>query len=136
MRTVLTLVILLGLAGSAGAAQNCNTDILALKEWSVTLGNRSGLESADLALTYQSTAGKTFRMIDASIRFTDALGGHIALIATERDMRLAPGDTFSEDQSYLGTQLNRIAHMDHSDVNVAVCTKAILYEDGTHETFD
>jgi hypothetical protein len=124
------------LAGSAGAAQSCNTNILTLTDWSLTLGNRSGLESAELTLIYQSTAGKPFRMIDASIRFTDALGGHIALVSTERDMRLSPGDTFSENQSYLGTQLNRIAHMERSDVDVVLCTKAVVYDDGTQETFD
>jgi hypothetical protein len=135
MRAVSTLIFALGLTAPA-AATTCNTEILALEGWSVTLGTRSGYESANVMLAYQSTAAKPFRMIDASVRFADALGGHIALISTGRDMRLAPGDMFREEQSYLGTNLNRVVGMDRSDVSVELCTKAVVYEDGTVETFD
>jgi hypothetical protein len=135
MRSFATLAFVLGIAGSA-AAQSCNSDVLALDDWAIAIGNRSGMESAEMALTYRSTADKPFRMIDASVRFTDVLGGLIGLISTERDMRLSPGEAFSEDQTYLGTQLNRMVDMERSDINAVLCTRAVVYEDGTQETFD
>jgi hypothetical protein len=79
---------------------------------------------------------KPIRMIDGSIIYRDVLGGSIASKAIDRDIRLAPGSEYVQEGNWGQFTFERILEMERQDVVAFVCTKAVVYDDGTSQQFE
>ena len=75
----------------------------------------------------------SIRMIDASVFFDDALGNHIGGIKFTPDVTLpAMAETPLNDRS-IG--FDRVADARPEDVAVIFCTKSVIFQDGSTQTF-
>lgn len=131
MRTVLLIVMM-----AATPAMACDSDFIVVQDWQVKNIERGSFPGPEADVHYRLTGDKGVRMIDAAIRFEDALGKRIASIAVERDKRLSPGITARLVGFYPGSELSRIPNMEREDVMVTTCTRAVIYDDGTKEEFN
>lgn len=136
--SMMVMLIIAATAGEAAAADcgpNGDGTAITVKEWSVeAIAGLIGTE-AKVSVTFTNDLTKSFRMIDASIMFEDALGGYISNIGVDRDITLAPGNSTVYTASYGGTGLDRVPQMNRQDVVVYACTKAVIYDDGTKQEF-
>lgn len=73
-------------------------------------------------------------MIDADFGFRDALGGHVAADAIDRDLHVAPGETVVMTRKWPST-FERLLSLSHDQVAPYTCVRSVLYEDGTKEEF-
>ena len=135
MRILLMLAAVFSLSIDAMAANNCNRgtdEVLSVKEWSIEpIDNRTNL----LTVTYSSTLPKPVRMIDASAGFIDALGGEIGRFTLERDVTLSVGREHTETGRWGLFTFERLLTLRHEEVQTFVCTRSVLYSDGTKEEF-
>lgn len=130
MRAILVTTLL---AGSPAMA--CDNSFISVQDWRVQNIERNSFPGPEAVVHYRLSGSKGVRMLDAAVRFEDALGKHIASIAVDRDERLAPGGTARLVGFYPGSNLSRIPNMEREDVVVSTCTRAVIYEDGTKEEF-
>lgn len=137
MRWMVVVVLMLcGPVAAAECSRGESGEALVVTGWEVTISQDGAYTSADVKLTVENKLPKGVRLIDASVRFEDALGGSISNVGLTRDVQVATGATFEDSGSYLGTRLERIPAMNRNDVVVFACTKGVVYEDGTKQTFD
>lgn len=134
------MVALLGAAVVANDAFACDgsTKLLSVKDWTVEEvdGLIPGIHSGiDITVDIKSHAEKPFRMIDASYTFADALGRRISGFMIDPDLKVRPGETVSTTNGYTGSEMDRVIKMNRDDVIVTICTRAVVYEDGTKEDF-
>jgi len=83
-----------------------------------------------------SRLAKNVIMIDASIAFTDALGGAIGPgpLALPRDWQLSASGRGGIP--ILAPGYLRLAEVDQKYITATLCTRAVLYDDGTKEFFE
>lgn len=113
-------------------AQSCSgsSNALSVVQWSAKEASSSGLRATDFSVTLRNEMEHDFRLIDATIRLSDALGGSLGSIGVERTTTAGSGDTFVEAGTYSGTSLFTITRMHPDDVRITTCTRAIVTSDG------
>lgn len=131
MRKLLLVLSLLLVAADARAG--CNETMLSITDWSVRTATDTDVE---VSIRVQSTAGKPIRMLKAIAYFNDALGEPIGAIPVGPDVNIAAGGEYSESRNWFaGVHFARLLKLRKQDVKTATCVKAVLYEDGSQETF-
>jgi hypothetical protein len=118
------------MAGPASAA--CNADMLTMTSWSIKPIDAQGNE---LKVTLNYTGTRAVKMIDASFGFRDALGGHIASAAIDRDAKIGAGAAYVQTGLWGPYTFERLLKLDHADVQPFTCVKSVLYADGQKEEF-
>lgn len=118
---------------AATPAAACNEQMMSVESWAAS---SHGDTTFILKLDLRSNLPQHTRMIDAQVYFADALGKQIGGINLDRDAPVSVGP-FSQEL-HLGTALNiaRLLRINAEDVVVSTCTRAVIYEDGTKETFE
>lgn len=135
MRLVIAGVLAL-LASQADAAE-CNTgrsDAILLKSWTPEATKTIIGQSVKVHFVLTNGLSKGFRMADASVFFDDVLGNHIGGYVLEPDMKVGAGADVEISGNYPG--MTRLLEADPADIVVRICTKAVVYEDGSQERFD
>lgn len=89
-----------------------------------------------LTVTFRSNLDRSIRMIDGMIYFTDALGQDIGPMTMDRDLTIDPGETYTQDGLWGPYTFERLLVLRHDEVQATACVSAVLYDDGTKETFD
>lgn len=131
MRALLVMVMM-----AATPSWACNADLISVQEWeAVNESREDGTVSTHMTASYRYDGNAAYRMIDATILFEDVLGQLIAVYRVDRDEALNAGETSSLSMLSGGGSLHRLGDLDRDDIVVKTCTRAIVYEDGTRETF-
>lgn len=118
----------------AAASEFCsgNAELLTVTEWAIEPIDD---QYNSLTVTTTSQMVKGTRMIDASVGFVDALGGHIASYTVDRDAKIAPGGSFEQTGRWGPYTFERLLGLEPEDVSAYTCVRAVLYDDGTKEEF-
>lgn len=127
------LVFLVLSAGSVAHAEDClvgSSEVLKLRDWGVTVTSDSRY---DLTISFEYSGQKPLRMVDANLNAFDTLGNGLTGGAIDPDQSLAPGDTGEQTWTFAGDA--RIARIAREDVVARVCTKAVVYADGSKDSF-
>ncbi|MBX8802650.1 hypothetical protein HBA92_18090 [Ochrobactrum sp. MR28] len=124
------LFALLLMCGTASAA--CNDQLIEFVSWSA---KPDGDIATETTVVFRSNASKPIKMIDASAKYTDVLGGSIGSFALDRDVLINPGENYTETKRWVGSSFDRLVNLKPEEVTTSVCVKAVLYRDGTKETF-
>lgn len=133
MRAVLMAVLATGLASAVAAQTKCKSgsaDVVRVTSWSAK-PMRGG---AELMVEYANATTKPIKMLDATIWFTDALGGSIGGAKIDRDARIQPGAKAQSTLRYVGA-FERLPALDKQDVEALACASAVLFEDGEKQSF-
>lgn len=135
--TILATAVLASPTQASDLCGDRNGDLFSLDGWSVQANESGFLPAHEITVTIANRSGRTVRMVDASVVFEDALGGHIASIAAPRDVSLEPGQKIADSSSYSGVDgLQRMSEtLSQEDVFGGVCVDAILFEDGEKQFF-
>ncbi|MDX0849181.1 hypothetical protein GHK50_22505 [Sinorhizobium medicae] len=130
---MLRLLLAMTLGAVAGeASAGCNKDLLNVEGWSAkSMAERRVVVSMDL----RSTAPKPIRIIEALVYFRDALDGDIGALPVERDAHIPAGGSYTRLMKSAPANFDRLLKLRKQDVETHVCVFAVLYEDGTEETF-
>lgn len=129
-----SIVALLFQAAPAAADQDNPADqdeVLRLDGWSVDTDDSKAGRRLTVHLT--NVGQKPFRMIDATVTFTDILGEGVAGIELDRGLRAEPGERITHSGTVAG--LDRLVNMRPANVSASVRVKAVLYADGSTERF-
>lgn len=102
--------------------------ILKLEDWSAKPDGAGTRITLRLALR----GDKPVRMVDGKVSFYDALDGSVGSYPIDRDAHIAPGKPYEQKDFYTK---GRLENLKHEEVTSKVCVYAVLYEDGTKETF-
>jgi len=116
------------------AAAQCNRgspNIIEVVTWSA---EKSAPGGTSVTTTVRNKTSKPIEMIDATIWFDDVLGGSLGGIPIDRDLRLDPGKEATETNKMIG--FDRLVTLAPKNITTRGCTKAVLYQDGTKETFE
>ncbi|MDR2309788.1 MAG: hypothetical protein LBE54_02245 [Brucellaceae bacterium] len=127
MRTLFALFLMCGTANAA-----CNDQLLEFVSWSI---KPLDADTNEMTAIFKSHAEKPIKMIDASAGYKDALGGRIGSFALERDVAIAPGGSHTETGRWGQNTFERLLKLKPEEVTTSVCVRAVLYDDGTKETF-
>lgn len=127
----LSMIILLAL-GSSPAFAACNNTLLKVEEWSITALDAN---TNELTVTITTESSKPIRMIDGQFGFRDALGGNVASAAIDRDATIQAGQTYTQVNQWGPFTFERLLKLKKEEVEAFTCVRAVLYEDGTKETF-
>jgi hypothetical protein len=130
MREAVVLMLIFLAAGPAHAA--CNGDLLSVKEWSI---KPIDADTNELTVTLASGSDKPIRMIDGQFGFRDALGGHVASAAIDRDAAIPAGGDYTQTGTWGPYTFERLLKLKSEEVEAFACVKSVLYEDGTKEVF-
>ena len=114
-------------------ANACNLNLVELLSWSIAAED-SDTNRLDTSFRFNGTSA--IRMIDASVGFSDILGGRIASFAMDRDVSLTPGQEFALSGLWGPYTFERLLDLKAEDVTVQVCVRAVVHADGTVERFD
>lgn len=136
---MMILVASMVIARNAQAAE-CSAGVdtvLGLKEWSAKMVDGAlGRPEPLVTITYKNLSDHPIKMIDASLSFSDALGERISSVALGRDIKIAAGAEKSEKFLMSGSiGFERLTKLDKSDAEGTICTKAVMYDDGTKQQF-
>lgn len=129
MRLVASCLLFASLSSHAMA---CSNELLAVTDWSI---KPIDSDTNELTWTVKSASGKPIRMIDAQLGFRDALGGHIASLAIDRDAQIPAGGTYSGDGKWGPYTFERLLNLKREEVTAFTCVRSVLYDDGTKEEF-
>jgi len=129
------MVGLLMLCGTATAAE-CDAlgvpSILQVTDWSAVPGEPNVLTT----IKYRNVSAKPIVMVKASVWFFDALGERVIGFQINPDVKLAPGVEAEESGRLIGDHAQRLLSSDKALFQAIACTHAVVYADGTKETFD
>ncbi|MFC3072344.1 hypothetical protein [Shinella pollutisoli] len=131
MRSILVAVLML--AGTFHANAACNESLLEITAWNI---QAIDADTNELSYSIRSNAAKDIRMIDGQLGFRDALGGRIGPLQIERDTVIPAGGTFTDKGLWGRYTFERLLRLKKEEVEPYTCIRAVLYEDGTKETFD
>jgi len=132
VRLLLPASVLACLFTSAAQAE-CNASLLTFTGYSM---RPLAAEAVEIATTFKSNASKPIRMLDAMATYRDALGASIGSFRLNRDVSIPVGGEYREVKKWgQFTHADRLPKLKPSEVSLSVCVKAVLYEDGTKETF-
>jgi hypothetical protein len=127
-------VLAAALISGAASASDCRGDLIQVTDWK--LQKVTGLISGiDIHVTIKSNFSKPIRMIDGTYTFADALGRRISSFGINPDLNVEPGKTVKFAHGYMGREMDRVLKMNRADVIVTTCVRAVVYQDGTKETF-
>lgn len=116
-----------------GTAQACNDDLIQVQDWSIQSFDDKDNE---LSLKFASAGVKPIRMIDASAVFEDSLGEIILAFSLDRDADIQPGKSLTTTRTlFPNEKYDRLPKLNKEDVKAYVCTRGVVYEDGTKESF-
>ena len=110
----------------------CNYDLIRVIEWKITPEN-SDVNVLETSFRYEGD--RAIRMIDASVRVGDVLGGSIGVFVLTRDVDLEPGHEISEKGRWGQFTFERLLDMEANDVKFDVCVSGVVYADGSVEQF-
>lgn len=128
------LILVMSMTTGAVAAEcdTGNADILKVQEWDAA---DKGDRVVEINYTYMNTTAKQIDMVDAALWFTDALGKRVGVGAiVDPDPKVKAGDIAAAD--WKGWGLQRLPSIEKKNVTATICVRAVLYEDGTKETFE
>ncbi|WP_375568795.1 hypothetical protein ABWH92_12405 [Ahrensia marina] len=74
-------------------------------------------------------------MLDASVQFSDVLGGRIASYAVTRDLTLGPGEQFEQTGRWGLNTFERLLDLDPDDVVVTTCVRVAISDEGERIEF-
>jgi len=133
MRRLLILPVLLATVASADANEclNGSGDILRLSSWSAEPVDD---HSTAVTLTYENVTQKGIEIVNATAWFYDALDNGIGGIPLDSDPQLEPAGSITVKRKMLGFQ--RVLKVKPENISAVICTDAVLYDDGTRETFN
>ncbi|RVL61017.1 hypothetical protein [Sinorhizobium meliloti] len=129
LRFILAFMIAL-LAGEATAG--CNATLISVSDWSARQLDERNVE---MSVSVLSHAEKQIRMLYAIAYFDDVFDVPIGSVSIGPDAVIAAGGTYPELSTWTPHNFGRLLQMRKEDVKTATCVKAVLYEDGTKETF-
>lgn len=127
MRAILVLLLLSGTAHAG-----CNDTLLTFTDWSI---KPLDAEANQITTTFKSNAERPIRMIDAKAGYFDALGAMVGSFELNRDASIRPGGTYAETKTWGQNTFERLLTLKHDEVKTFVCVTAVLYDDGTKQTF-
>ncbi|MGU3575637.1 hypothetical protein ACLBWZ_08890 [Brucellaceae bacterium C25G] len=131
MRLILIGAIVAGFY--VGDARACNTDLLTVLDWKVTDNKQSSLLPYLLEANVKYNGKRPYRMIHAGVMFSDVLGKKLGQVNLKRDQNVIPdGVALADGQVSVE---GRIAQINRDDIVYRTCVWAIVYDDGTKETF-
>lgn len=130
MRILMALAFV-ALASSQAVAA-CNDTLLTVVDWTI---RPVDARTNELSYTVKSNAGKDIRMIDGQLGFKDALGGHIGPLGLQRDAEIKAGSTFADKGLWGQHTFERLLKLKKDEVTPYTCVRAVLYDDGTKESF-
>lgn len=113
----------------------CNADFIAVEEWSIKERRGQPSTGAEVSIKYRLTGDRPYRLIDGSFIFTDAMDWEMERIAIPREKPMSLGAIGEQKGIYPSSTLMMAAKMNPSDVIVTTCTRSVIYDDGTRETF-
>lgn len=113
-------------------SQGETKDLIKITDWTIKPVTNDTNQMTE-TLAYSGT--KATRMIDGSIRYSDVLGGRIASKAIDRDVSIEPGKSYLQTGNWGPYTFERMLKMNRSDVIVVACVRAVVYADGTKQTF-
>lgn len=136
MRVVSSVLALLALAPPAFADTICGegatSALLTVSDWTI---KPITADTNQMTETLIYSGSKSIRMIDGSIRYSDVLGGSVASKAIDRDASIKPGEPYLQKGNWGRYTFERLLKMNRSDVIVVACVRAVVYADGSKETF-
>lgn len=130
MLRLLFASVVAALAGEASAG--CNQELLNVTGWAAKAVTDRQVE---VRMDLKSTAPKPIRIIEALVYFRDALDGDVGALPVERDAHIPAGGTYTRLMKSAPVNFDRLLKLRKQDVQTHVCVFAVLYEDGTKETF-
>ncbi len=132
MRRVL-LAFSLVAVGSSPALSACNDDLLTISKWSIRPidGHMN-----ELSFTVHSSAAKGIRMLDAQLGFTDKLGATIGPLVIDRDIAISAHGSFTDKRVWGPFTIERLLKVNAADITAYTCVHAVVYDDGSKETFE
>jgi hypothetical protein len=133
MRWLLALAVLVSPAAAAECFEG-RPDAITVKSWAPSAKESLIGEPVLVRYVLNNALDKSIRMIDASVFFDDVLGKHIGGYEVEPDVAAVAGGDFEVEGTYLG--MTRLLDANPEDILVSICTKAVVYGDGTTETFE
>lgn len=107
-------------------------DVMFIAEWTTGPTQPSGAFDAIFQIT--SRAAKPTRMVEATIWFKDLLGRNLNGWHLDADFKIEPGAT-EQFALTLGTLSFDGRPLRRDDLTATLCTKAILFADGTKQEF-
>ncbi|MGF6174255.1 hypothetical protein [Ensifer sp. 4252] len=132
MRSIL-LGLALALFGMSPALSACNDDLLIISKWSI---KPIDSHMNELSFTVRSSAGKGIRMLDAQLRFTDTLGATIGPLVIDRDVTIPALGSFTDTRVWGPFTIERLLKVNAEDITAHTCVHAVVYDDGSKESFE
>ena len=134
----LVLFAVMSVAWGSPAFAGCESgspSVITVESWSAEAKKMRSTDYVNVSVTIKSGAAKPFRMVDASIEIEDALGRRIGVLSVDPDLVLQPGESIEKNGSYLADSLERLPKMNRDDVIITACTEAVVYQDGSKQSF-
>jgi len=125
-------LILFVCVASEAKATGCNETMLSITDWSARRADTSNVE---ISLRVQSHATKQIRMMRGLAYFYDALDQPIGALPIVTDAIIPLGSEYLEHRVWSDHKFGRLLKLRKQDVKTATCVKAVLYEDGSEESF-
>lgn len=136
MRFALAMIAAFTLAQPALSAE-CSSGsqtVIKMGEWRALKDEKNGYPS--LAYSVTNTLPKGIRMIDANVGVYDTFGQEIdRFFLVPENLELAAGATTELLSPGPGLGAERILTIDRNAMEAIFCTRAVVYDDGTKETF-
>ena len=127
------LVMMTGPALADGPCIRGTDALLTVTDWSATDSN-TGIQ---ITVTIRSNGRKNIKMIEGAAYFKDALGrqigGDFGGAPLNPDLNIGAGQTI--ESKTRSVMLERLLTVGQANVKAFTCVLAVLYEDGTKETF-
>lgn len=136
MRLRIAGLLLAAMAAPIAAAE-CDAgtpDLLVASEWTAVPHQMMGNPASKAAMTFTNQGAQPIRMIDAAFTISTVLGRMIGYpMKGPSAVKIAPGETFTFEVALPGTELLD-SHPD--DIVVTICTRQVVYDDGTVGNFE
>lgn len=136
MRLTLAVALAALAVGAVQAEETCGTGTstaIELLSWSAQVGPGSFAPTV-VDLELKNNLPKGIRMLDASIFYVDVLGRDVGRYGLDPDTKAAASSDFSQQGVYFSD--TRLIEANPSDIVVTICTRQVVYDDGTVEKFD
>lgn len=134
MRLILMAAAVAMIGGPVFGAPKCSgkLDLLSVTNWSI-----EAVDSTTNKLTVSITneSDKPVRMVDGSVGFIDALDKEIGRYEIDRDAEIPAGGQFEESGNWGRFTFERLLTLRSDEVTAFACVSALLYDDGTKDTF-
>jgi hypothetical protein len=129
-------MVVFGLLAAPALGAECSvgrSDAVVVTSWAAEATSGTLGPMVQVSYVLSNNLPKGIRMVDASVNFEDVLGQTMPGFKLAPDIAAAAGGDFAQVATYLG--MDRLVKARHEDIIVTVCTRAVVYEDGTKESF-